>query len=640
MSTRNSAETPVTTLATRILSALNEGALERAIIDLQALQEDGSAQALTLHLVGLVSLRLNEISKAVAALEEAHRTDPLVNEPVEVLAILYAKLGRLSDGLYYGKLSIAAQDRFPVPGMIPEWLGSFEDSFFNMQERPLVAQAELALKTGHYLEAIRSFRQATDIEPNASEIWRGLATAYRRAGQPFESLKALRQIETIATPEAGDYAALGETLELLGRWEEAIECHDQAAALAPAELQFRWAAVRCRLRQPASQGAILSAARAWAEIARKEPIFDTPQWPDVAGLESRALKLGVYTANWLDPAGLALMLPLLLALPQDRVELSVYSDGPADTDLARRLRGHAKRWENFTDIDDETAAFTLGNEELDVLIDLDGALMRTQRPLLFQYSPHPVTLSLLDLPIVAEAAGFSRALTDASTGLAEPLELGIPGVATNLPSDLALLVTPVTNRALDESAIVFGSLVPYGRISITETVLWADLLAQVPGSILALEPDRLGGDQGVAEILDRFKRLNLADRVRLEPQGQSPTDYLERLDLLLDAPGSPLYQEAVVALVAGIPIVTAPGPSPASNVLANWLRLLGLDELVAHDGQSYVEKARLAVTAPSGPILRERLLNAIDHERKTGTTTRARLFDAALREMVVRARKT
>ena len=626
-------------LAQRILSALNEGALEQAITDLQALQEDGSAKALTLHLVGLVSLRLNEISKAVAAFEEAHRTDPLINEPVEVLAILYAKLGRLSDGLYYGKLSIAAQNRFPVPGMIPEWLGSFEESFFNMQERPLLAQAERALQTGHYLEAIRSFRQAAEIEPNAPETWRGLATAHRLAGQPFESVEALRRIEAITTPEAGDYAALGETLELLGRWEEAIECHDQATALAPTELRFRWAAVRCRLRQPASESALQSAANAWADHARQDPIFDTPPWPDTAGLERRALRLGVYTANWLDPAGLALMLPLLLALPKDRVELSVYSDGPADTDLARRLRGHAKRWENFTDIDDETAAFTLGNEELDVLIDLDGPLRRTRRPSLFQYGPHPITLSLLDLPIMAKAAGYARALTDAPTGLAEPLELGIPGIATNLPSDLALLVTPIANRPLDERTIVFGTLAPYGRIGMTETVLWADLLAQVPGSVLAVEPDRLGGDRGVAEILDRFARVGLAERVRLEPQGQSPTDYLERVDLLLDAPGSPLYEEAVVALAAGVPIITTAGGSPAAKVLANWLRLLGLDELVAHDGQSYVEKARMAVTAPAGPKLRERLSDAIDRERKTGATTRARLFDAALRELVLRTKQ-
>ncbi len=639
MTTSNSAETSATFLAARILAALNEGALEQAIGDLQKLQQDGSAPALTLHLVGLASLRVNEVGKAVAAFEEAHRLDPQLNEPVEVLAILHAKLGRLTDGLYYGKLSIAAQNRFPVAGMIPDWLGKFEESFFNMQDRPLLAQAERAMASGHYLEAIRCFRQAAEIDGNAAETWRGLATAHRLAGQPFESVVALRKIEAIAAPEARDYAALGEALQMLGRWDEAIECHEHAVTLAPRDEQFGWAALRCRLRQPATEEAIAAATQIWAAANRREPIFDAPPWPDVTALERRPVRLGIYTGSWLDPVALALVVPLLLALPPDRIELCVYSDGPADTELARRLRGHAKRWESLTDLDDETAAFTLGNEELDVLIDLDGPLRRTWRPLLFQYRPHPIALSLLDLPVTAMAAGYSHALTDAPIGLADRQQVGIPGIATNLPSDLSLLIQPVPDRALTEGGIVFGTLVPYGRISMTETVLWADLLAQVPGSTLALEPDRLGGEPGLAEILDRFNRIGLADRVRVEPRDQVATAYLERVDLLLDAPGSPHYEEAVMAIAAGMPVITVPGTTPATRALGNWLgSTLGLGELIAHDGESYVALARNAVSSSAGPALRQRLRDAVDRERKTGAPTRARLFDAALRELLARVR--
>lgn len=638
MTTANSTDTPATILAGQILAALNEGALESAIIDLQKLQDDGSAPALTLHLVGLASLRINEIGKAVAAFEEAHRLDPQRNEPVEVLAILYAKLGRLTDGLYYGKLSLAATDRFPVAGMVPEWLGGFEESFFNMPDRPLLAQAERAMAAGQYAEAIRSFRQAAEIDPNAAETWRGLAAAYRLSGQPFESVVALRRIETIATPTAQDYAALGETLETLGRWDEAIQCHDHAVALAPDDPALSWAALRCRLRQPAPADVIATAATSWADANRRQPIFDEPPWPDITGLERRPLRLGVYTASWRDPVALALLVPLLLALPQDRVELCVYSDGPADSDLARRLRGHARRWESLADLDDETAAFTLGNEELDVLLDLDGPLRRAARPLLFQYRPHPLALSLLDLPDTALAAGYSHALADSSIGLADPRQIGIPGIAINLPGDLALLVQPVAPRSTVPGAVVFGTLAPFGRISTTETVLWADLLSQVPGSRLALEPDRLGGEPGVAEIRERFNRLGLVDRIRLEPRDQAAATYLERIDLLLDAPGSPHYEEAAMAVAAGVPIVTIPGTTPATQALANWIGgTLGLPELIAHDGGSYVDAARHAVAAPA---LRQKLRDAVDRERRSGTASRARLLDAALRELLARTARS
>jgi predicted O-linked N-acetylglucosamine transferase (SPINDLY family) len=627
-------DTSIAALGAQIVQALNAGALDAALRDLQTLQDTGSEPVLTLHLTGLAFLRANEIGKAVGAFEAAHRLRPEINEPVEVLAILYAKLGRIADGLYYGKLSIAAQDRFPVPGLIPDWLGTFEQSFFNMQESPLLAQGDLAMAAGDYAAAIHNYRQATEVDARAVDPWRRLATAYRLAGQPFEALTISRHIERLTAPTAADYTALAQVLEQLGHWHDALECHDHAATLAPDDEQITWGPLRCRLNQPAEATDIAAATQRWRDANPCTPVFDPPV-PAPALPAPRPLRLGVYTANWLHGEALSLIVPLLTALPPTTVSVHVYSDGPADTPMARRLRGHAKGWESLSDLDDETAAFTLGNEELDAIIDLDGPLRR-RRPRLFLYRPHPLCLSLLDLPETARAAGYAAALTDEPSGLERPGLIGIPGIASSLPADLSLLTERAPRRE-ESGEIVFGTLAPYGRISDTAAVLWGDLLTRVPGSVLALEPDRIGGDAGTAELSTRFTRLGLRDRIRIEPREQAATEYLARVDLLLDPPGCPHYEEPVAALAAGVPVITAAGTTPPTQVLANWLTMLGLSELTATNGADYVNAATAAVAPGARTTLRDRLDAAIDRERIGGAASRARLMEAALREMIARA---
>ena len=619
-----------TELAAQALDAVNQGALEQALELLGRLQHGSAEPALTLHLAGLVSLRANEIGKAVNAFEAAHRLKPTINEPVEMLAILYAKLGRLTDALYYGKLSVAAQDRFPVTGLVPEWLGTFEQSFFAMQDRPLLAQAEQAMATGNYGDAIRCYRQASEIDAGSVETWRGLALACRLAGQPFDALTALRRIESIMPPAPADYSALGQSLELLGRWDDAQACHDHAVSLAPADEQIGWAALRHRINQPAGPAEIAAQAAIWARNFAPIPMFERAPVPDYRTLAQRPLRLGVYTANWLDAAGLELVVPLLLALPRDKIDLRVYSDGYADTPLARTLRGHAAGWESLTDLDDETAAFTLGNEELDAVIDLDGPLRRRPRPLLFRYLAHPHAYAFLETAELAEAAGFAGTLADSVAGLSLDKIIGIPGIAASLPRDLSLLVDPVPLRA--HGPVVFGTLARLGRISLTATALWADLLTRMPGSMLAFDPERLAGENGIGEILSRFERLGLRERVRTD----QTENYLAEVDLLLDPPGCPDYEAPIAALAAGVPVITCPGTLPAAAVLGNWIEMLGLPELVARDGESYLDRACATVAPETSPALVEKLRSAITRESAFGTAHRAKLLEATLREKVSR----
>src|ERR1700735_4989131 len=109
-------------LVSRTMTALAHEDVAQALELIGAVQGHEPDSALTYHLVGLASLRLNEPGKAVEALEQAHRMAPEIREHAEVLSVLYSKLGRVVDSLYYKKLVLASTGTSGFPDLVPGWI--------------------------------------------------------------------------------------------------------------------------------------------------------------------------------------------------------------------------------------------------------------------------------------------------------------------------------------------------------------------------------------------------------------------------------------------------------------------------------------------------------------------------------------
>jgi protein O-GlcNAc transferase len=621
-------------LANRALEALNGGDAPRALQFINDLQEEAGAEgpeaALVYHLIGLVSLYVDQTSRAVEAFETAHRLAPDMRDYVEALAAIYARLGRVVDALYYGKIAVTAKRRVGIPGALPAWLGSFEQHFYRIEDQPLRRLGDKAALRQDWAGAAKYYHQALDLDREDATAWRGLAEMLRRLGRAHESLDAMIELHRVVPDDINDIAALGDTMRLVGAWDQALDCQRHAASRRPTDVELAWWPVRTLLEMPGTpRSAAAAAMTAWgAEAARIIPPIENrpPAEPMTA---ARKLRLGVVSSCWADEDRLDLIVPVLNALPRHTVELHAYADGYARTSLGSRLQSAAFSWQEIGELDDETTAYILANDQLDALIDLDGP-QRRRRHGLFLRKPVSLMLSLMDLPEAATACGFDAVLGDDDT---HPETAGpgpvirVAGVGASLPADLVLLTQKIEHQPVP--GLTLGFLAGPGRIGSETVLLWSRILAARPDAVLLLSPVCLGGARGVAAVTAAFQEAGIGHRLEVD-SAETELGYLQRLDLLLDPPGAVATEKLIIRAAADIPVVTLPGALPQTRLLGGWLRRLGLDAWIARDADSYVS----AALAAAEPTARGLLHAAVARECADGVRRRALELETALRRYI------
>jgi Tfp pilus assembly protein PilF len=614
----------------RSLALLAEGDAAAALAAIELVTRDLPDSTLPSHLIGLLSMRMAEPGKALKAFTLAHQLAPEVREHAEALGVLHAHLGRVVDSLYFGKLALAATAEYAIPGLLPDWLGSFGDAFFHMTERPLLTEAEARLAAGDAAGAADLFRKATEVEPEAPAAWRGYARALLRDGLAFEAAVAAETMLALPGRTAGDLSLAAEALAACGRFDAAAALHRQAIAAAPHDAAIVFGLIRTLARRGAPDDRLL-ADEAAAFARRFAPRAERPARPAAAELASRRMRLAVVAGNWGNGDGLDLVVPVIEQCDRRMVELFVYADEPGEAPLARLLRGRADHWQDIGEMDDDTLAVVMANDAPDILIDLDGPT-RCTRPLLYLARPAPLTVTLYGVPGAAASLGFDAVLAgfEAWPGAANVLR--VPGGIVALPP--ALPQTGPADR-FAEGPPVFGTLSPWHTVAGPEAELWRGILKSVPRSRMLLHPRTLGGAEAAAAARAAIGAGLEPGTVSIADASLSGTDYLERIDLLLESPDNPFPDGSVAALGMGVPVLTHCGRQPRGTMLADFLCRTGLGDVVGADAAAISAAARRLADPERRAELRQRLAAARTAERADGARlTAVRMLETLARALV------
>ena len=545
-----------------------------------------------LHLVGLLSLRLNEPGRAVEAFEAARKLAPDVREHIDALAIVFSKTGRLIDSLFYGKLATAATQDTGIPGMLPAWLGTFAEAFYQTHDRPLIKQGQKLLDAGDYAGAGEAFRREIEVDSRSIEGWRGFTQALSRAGKCDDALVASGALISLTDRRAADLSMHGLVLASVGRFDDALVAGREAESLAPDDAAIAWRTVQAQGRRPGDDGATTVAlAESWGARFLAHDIRPSPA--DPAEFHHRRVRLGVISGHWGHGEGLDLLVPIFELVDRRRVELFVYADGLVDAPLARRLRARSNVWQDLTDLDAETAGFMVRNDNLDVLIDLDDPLVTNHAPVVAQ-APAPAVLALYADPALALAASFTGILGEPAAyreaADASRLILIEGGFAAQ-PVDLPPLDPSAIRPA--EARITLGTLAKAWQIDEPTLATWRDILAALPDAELLLDDEQLGGEGSTRQIADQLPR----ERLRLREPGPIQ-EYLAEVDLMLDPIGNRFSDSLIAAGAQGAPGLTCRARPARANLAAGWLDRVGLAELVADDAEDYRRKAIAVATTP------------------------------------------
>lgn len=580
------------------------------------------------HVLGLAAAQMGSPIEAIELLKHAQRLAPDLREPVEMLAILYARLGRVHDGLYHAKLSITLKPHPALDNLIPALFGTYARHLNSVSAPPLIERGNVLFAKGRYAEAAEMYQQQLALDPTDTIVLRRCTESLFRSGQFQRALGVYDSLRHLEPSNVDDLSALASTLHALGRFDQALVCHQRAVAQAPER-----ADLHSRMLFELSQFPTTSRQTLAAEHKRwRERHVGAPAHPLPAARHGRRIRVAYLSGAFRDGTELTPLLPTIAAHDRSRFEVICYSNTPVEDPRTRALRNAVEKWFDIRDLDDETAKVLMRNEELDVLIDLDGH-RGGGRAALAAAGVAPVVLSLFGLPETLGDPRHTAALGDEWTYPDDNSSAPVARVADGIFA-LPAEASPVDRSGEPQRPAIFGTLGWRSDANATTVDVWARVLELCADSLLVVDPARMGGPAGLEEIVEQFAHFGLARRVMT--LGETDADdydigFLKSIDILLDAFPVPSCSVAIAALLQGVPVVTLAGPLPLSRTTASLLSGFGLGELVAENVEQYVQIATRLATEPDHlAAIRKRVAERLRIAAKAGPIARARALEETL----------
>jgi len=308
--------------------------------------------------------------------------------------------------------------------------------------------------------------------------------------------------------------------------------------------------------------------------------------------------------------------------------------------IKQRTKDAAEHWFDIGPLSDEEAAQKIRDDEIDILIDLNG-YTKSARTKIFAMRPAPVAVNWFGFPGTMGSPYHHYIIADPVIIPAERERFyseKVLRLSCYQPNDRRRLVAPDTptraEMGLPEEAFVFCSF--NGSQKLTELTFnrWLSILKQVPDGVLWLLSSTPETDESLR--LRAAEKGIAAERLIFAGKLANPF-HLARYplaDLFLDSLPYGAHTTGADALWMGVPVLTVQGRSFASRVCASLLTAAGIPELICDTGDDYVRLAvELASHRDQLDIIRQRLIGGRDICRLFDTQTLVAELEALYAEM-------
>jgi len=587
---------------------------------------------------------------ALPPAEETRRQRALANLPLEALL---PPLERASREGRRG-LSIAAYQA---------WLGANPGhpqalaAWFNLG-------VELA-QANEPLQAVICYRNALALKADFHDAAVNLGLALEAAGQVEAALVAWQQALQPEATRQQLFNHRGRLLEQNGRFAEAEQAlrHSLLGASNQPDVLQHWTHLRQKIcAWPIHADDIPGLTRAQAVLhsgplgalalhddidlqrrivatwlERKVPAAPRRLSPE-RGYRHGRLRLGYLSSDFCRHAMSFLIAEVLERHDRDRLEIFGYCSSPEDgSEIRTRVIAALDHHVRIGAMDDATAAQRIRDDEIDILIDLNG-LTRGARLGVLRWKPAPVQATYLGyigsvpLPELDYLICDEIAVPPDVAPLYAPKPLPLAGLYQANDSRMPLLPCLTrTEEGLPEGGFVFCCFANFYKITEPMFADWMAILRAVPGSVLWLAEDGHGGSANLrarAEVLGiEPSRLVLGPRVE-------PARYLARLrlaDLFLDTTPYNSGTVASDALRMGLPLLTLSGLAFAARMATSLLTAIGLIDGITATREDYVARAIALATDPARQAAARAVLAGDAWARTLGDTVGfTRRLEAAL----------
>lgn len=499
------------------------------------------------------------------------------------------------------------------------------------------------LDSGRTAEAMPALRRALIARQDEASAVRLAGGFLALAGHAFAAgaweaaERALSRTLALVPADAAAWTSLGAARQERGALPEAIALHRRAIALDPggadgqaqsnlgvalmadgalaAAAEALRAAVRLRPEDPAVASNLLFSLcfnadepleAVFAEHCRFGRRFARPVRPHAApraGDAARRLRVGYLSPDFRRYPGPAFhyLLPLFERHDPAGFDIRGYHDHTAADAVTASFRSLAGGWTAVAGMDDEALSEAIRADGIDILVDCAGH-MAGNRLTLFARKPAPIQISHPLYPNTTGLPAMDYRISDRhfSPPWADALHsealIRLPDAHVCYRPAPSALTPPAEAPWRAAGVFTFASFNTIAKLTPPTVAAWAAILRGVPGSRLMLKWRGLGNAGMAARVLDAFASHGVpAGRIVLRALTPDPYEDYRLADLCLD----PLFANGGTttcdALWMGVPVLTLCGRAPFSRVGLCHLTTVGLDGLITHRVEDYVEAAiRLA----------------------------------------------
>jgi protein O-GlcNAc transferase len=455
----------------------------------------------------------------------------------------------------------------------------------------------LRLLNGELAEA--AARAAVTCAPDSALAAVNLASVLYQRNRFDEALVHLERGRALAPNDARTYNQLGMIHAALGDIDQALASYRHGVTLNPDYHTIRTNLMLTLLYSDTVTGQeIVSAARDYG----RRFLPGSPVAHANTREPERRLRIGFVSGDFRRHVVGLFLLPLFAHHDRARAQYICYSLVDTPDPFTRLLAGHADQWSDVRGLDDTQVAERVRADGVDILIDLSGHTS-DNRLQMFARCPAPVQATWLGYPGTTGAPGIQYRLTDdildppdsENESTETPVRLATGFFCYHSPPEWGGLLRTGSLPASTNGHITFGAFNNLAKLSPACIESWADILRQVPDSMLVSRAKPFAIPAERERFANLFAKHGIAAaRIKPLPYLPDPARHLEiyhDIDIHLDSHPYAGGTTTCDALWMGVPVVTLSGDRPSARLGATVLYRVGLRELIATNRNDYVRIA-------------------------------------------------
>jgi len=255
-----------------------------------------------------------------------------------------------------------------------------------------LAKADAFEMLGDDAKAIECYQTVLGIDPDDVAALNNLGNKHKNAIYPLKAIEYYERALAIDPSRTMIYGNLAGALARVGRLKESIATVKKVIDAEPDYLPSH-TNLLYSLNHSAHTSAqmLFEAASAYGEIVERS----NPPVTLIRKIRSAPpLRIGFMSADLRTHPVAYFLISLLDALDRQKLTLIAYSNNKTDDAITERLKKSFSVWRSVRTIDDDALARRIIDDEIDILVDLNGHTSETRLPV-FARKPAPIQVSWL-----------------------------------------------------------------------------------------------------------------------------------------------------------------------------------------------------------------------------------------------------